>query len=124
MSVYPIPTNFSGLINPRGMQTTIFSATGTGVAMGSATANLQGYLGAGSVIVGAYLKSGSASGVTYTVSITGAYATYGGTVATFSGVTPATLGAAYGVPITQDSYVVIASTSTTALLPSAIISYL
>jgi hypothetical protein len=124
MSVYPIPTNFSGLISPRGMQTTIFSTTGTGAAMGSTTANLQGYLGAGSVIVGAYLKSGSASGVTYTASITGAYSAYGGTVATFSGVTPATIGAAYGVPITQDSYIVITSTSSSALLPSAIITYL
>jgi len=124
MSVYPIPTNFSGLISPRGMQTTIFSTTGTGLAMGSTTAKLQGYLGAGSVIVGAYLKSGTTTAVTYTVSITGAYSAYGGNVATFSGVTPATVDVAYGVPITQDSYIVITSTSTAALLPSAIITYL
>jgi len=89
----------------------------------SAAVPLAGTVGSGAVIVGAYLASGSTGTVTYTLSVTGA-AAGGGTVATFTGVTPATLGAQYGVPLTQDSYVTVTSNSSTAFLPKAIITYL
>jgi len=122
MSIFPIPTNFSGLIAPRVLQTTIFSTAGSGLASGTTAAvPLLGTLGSGVVIVGAYLTSGT-SGNTYTLSVTGAAA--GGTVGTFTGVTPLTLGAQYGVPLAQDSYVTVSSASGAALLPKAVITYL
>ncbi len=126
MSGFPIPTNFSGLVTPRVVHTTIFSTPSSGIAMGTlAAVPLLGTLGSGAVIVGAYLTSGSSGTNTYTLSVTGA-AAGGGSVATFvnGGVTPATLAAQYGVPLTQDSYVTITSLSTTAQLPKAIITYL
>lgn len=124
MSVFPIPTNFSGLIRPRSSKTQLFSGTGTTMSSGTPVA-LQGYIGAGSVIVSAYV-GGAAASTTYTISITGAYAAYTGDVAKFFGVAPvpSTLNGAFGVPLTQDSYVIVSTSGTTVAIPKAIITYI
>ena len=124
MSVFPIPTNFSGLIRPRSSKTQLFSGTGTTMSSTTALA-LQGYIGAGSVIVGAYVQGAQAS-TDYKISISGAYAAYTGDVAKFTGVVPvpSSLNGAFGVPLTQDSYVIVSTSGSSVTIPKAIITYI
>ena len=124
MSVYPIPTNFTGLIAPRSFTCSIFSTTGT--AGGSTKVPLQGYLGAGTVITSAQLIAPVAS-TNYTVSINGASPSLTGDVGTYASATSMfTLNPTVAfVPLQQDSYLTITASGTaTTVTPSVALTYL
>ena len=124
MSVYPIPTNFTGLIAPRSFTCSIFSTTGS--AVGSTKVPLQGYLGAGTVITNAQLIAPVAA-TSYTVSINGASPSFTGDVGSYSSATSIfTLDPTVAfVPLRQDSYLTVTATGTaTTVTPSVALTYL
>ena len=135
MSVFPIPTNFTGLIEPRMMRANIFTANGVNIGnSGSITTYtpLAGSIGAGSILAGTYLvapsgPNGISGAVTFTVSLGGTNPDLTGDVATFMGAQFMYAGQYYAGVVPQDSYVQISATASdtwSVATPSVLIQYL